>query len=186
MAGVVAVVAAWLAITATAKPVLHKVGGSQGWNQNVNYTEWSSSTGPFLLGDWLYFGFDKRYYNVLEVNKTSYESCNDRVFIKNVTRGGRDVFELTEAKPYYFISGGGYCFHGMRVTISVSKDDGGRSALPPAIAASTSAPVLAPAPAAEAPSKNGSPSLLRLDLFLYLIVLCVTTYYLYYLFSVLE
>ncbi|KAM6550066.1 hypothetical protein CsatB_021742 [Cannabis sativa] len=171
----VAVAVAWLgAISgATAKAVLHKVGGSKGWNENVNYTQWSTTNAPFFLGDWLYFVFDKRYYNVLEVNETSYESCNDKIFLKNVTRGGRDVFQLTESKPYYFISGGGYCFHGMRLTISVVKDDatGGSATLPPAIANAdnnTFAPVVA-----DAPAKNSSPSslILHLDLLIYLVIL---------------
>ena len=65
------------------------------------------------------FGFDKRLYNVLEVNKTSYDNCIDKDFIKNITRGGRDVFNLTEAKPYYFLSGRGYCFKGMKVAMLV-------------------------------------------------------------------
>ncbi|CAN1322479.1 Lamin-like protein [Linum perenne] len=67
------------------------------------------------------FVFDKRYYNVLEVNKTSYEVCNEQGFIKNVTRGGRDVVELKEPKPYYFMSGGGYCWGGMKVEVNVVK-----------------------------------------------------------------
>ncbi|XP_045811347.1 lamin-like protein [Trifolium pratense] len=100
------------------KPVLHKVGGPKGWNQNVNYTTWSSQE-HIYVGDWLIFKFDKRYYNVLEVNKTSYENCIDITFIKNVTRGGRDVVQLTEAKTYYFLSAGGYCFHGMKVAVNV-------------------------------------------------------------------
>ncbi|KAI4352527.1 hypothetical protein L6164_006767 [Bauhinia variegata] len=103
-------------------PTLHKLGGSKGWNpnQDVNYTAWSAQE-HFYVGDWLLFMFDKRYYNVLEVNKTSYENCNDRDFIKNITRGGRDVVQLTEAKTYYYISGGGYCYHGMKVLVSVQK-----------------------------------------------------------------
>lgn len=67
------------------------------------------------------FKFDKRYYNVLEVNKTSYESCIDWAFIRNITRGGRDVVQLTEARTYYFLSSGGYCFHGMRVAVQVEQ-----------------------------------------------------------------
>lgn len=66
------------------------------------------------------FGYDKHMYNVLEVNKTSYENCMDRDFIKNITKGGgRDVFQLKEVKTYYFLSGGGYCWHGMKVAINV-------------------------------------------------------------------
>ncbi|KAF4354279.1 hypothetical protein F8388_021756 [Cannabis sativa] len=38
---------------------------------------------------------------------------------KNITKGGRDVFQLTEPKTYYFLSGGGYCFGGMKVAIDV-------------------------------------------------------------------
>jgi hypothetical protein len=65
------------------------------------------------------FGFDKHIYNVLEVNKTNYEKCVDKGFISNITRGGRDVFQLLEAKTYYFLCGRGFCFHGMKVEINV-------------------------------------------------------------------
>ncbi|XVF14331.1 hypothetical protein REPUB_Repub09cG0050100 [Reevesia pubescens] len=114
---------------------LHRVGDKYGWNPNVNYSEWSNHE-RFYVGDWLLFNFDKHYFNVLEVNKTSYENCNDQSFIQNITRGGRDVIELTEARRYYFLSSGGYCFHGMKVVVNV--------AIPQA-----------PAPA---PVKNGFPS----------------------------
>lgn len=40
-------------------------------------------------------------------------------FIKNITKGGRDVFQVIEAKKYYFINGGGYCLGGMKVAINV-------------------------------------------------------------------
>lgn len=65
------------------------------------------------------FKFDKRYYNVLEVNKTNYEQCNDREFLRNITKGGRDVDELEETRPYYYISSGGYCYQGMKLAINV-------------------------------------------------------------------
>ncbi|XP_015065372.1 lamin-like protein [Solanum pennellii] len=99
---------------------LDKVGGKHGWDQNVNYTDWASHQ-HFYVGDWLYFVFDKHYYNVLEVNQTNYEQCIDSDFISNITRGGRDVFHLTQARPYYFISSGGYCFHGMKLAINVEQ-----------------------------------------------------------------
>ncbi|KHN48793.1 Lamin-like protein [Glycine soja] len=116
-----AVAMGWLSVVAMGSPVLHKVGGSKGWiNQDVNYTEWSAQE-HIYVGDWLIFKFDKRYFNVLEVNKTSYENCIDRDFIKNITRGGRDVVQMTEARTYYYLSGGGYCFHGMRVAVQHSQ-----------------------------------------------------------------
>lgn len=65
------------------------------------------------------FGFDKSVHNVLEVNKTSYENCEEKGFMTNITRGGRDVFNLTETKVYYFICGRGFCSNGMRVAVSV-------------------------------------------------------------------
>ncbi|XP_065866402.1 early nodulin-like protein 20 [Euphorbia lathyris] len=100
-------------------PVLHKVGGGKyTWNESCNFTDWASHE-HFYVGDWLYFGFNKTKYNVLEVNKTSYEKCNEKDFIANITRGGRDVFNLTEVKPYYFLSGFGYCLKGMKVSIFV-------------------------------------------------------------------
>ncbi|KAK7300311.1 hypothetical protein RJT34_11154 [Clitoria ternatea] len=122
-----------------AKCELHYVGGNKiSWAPNVNLTEWSTHE-HFHLDDWLYFGYDRHLYSVLEVNKTNYESCRDTEFIKNITRGGgRDVFQLTEAKTYYFLSGGGFCWHGMKVAIHVTEN---------------SAPATAPAP-----SKGVSPS----------------------------
>ncbi|KAL3525897.1 hypothetical protein ACH5RR_014269 [Cinchona calisaya] len=97
---------------------LISVGGRLGWQQNVNYTDWASHQ-HLYMGDWLMFRFDKTMYNVLEVNQTNYEQCNDHEFINNITRGGRDVFQLTKARPYYFLSSGGYCYNGMKVAINV-------------------------------------------------------------------
>lgn len=56
---------------------------------------------------------------MLEVNNTSYEQCRDEGFMKNITKGGKDVFNLTEAKTYYFLSGGGYCYQGMKLSVDV-------------------------------------------------------------------
>ncbi|KAI6670325.1 hypothetical protein NL676_005210 [Syzygium grande] len=101
-----------LTLTTMAEPAdgaFHKVGGRSGWIKHANYTKWSSGE-HFSVGDWLYFVFNKQMYDVLEVNETSYESCNSQGFISNVTRGGRDVFELKEAKTYYFICSRGYCW----------------------------------------------------------------------------
>ncbi|CAK7331943.1 unnamed protein product [Dovyalis caffra] len=101
------------------EPVLHRVGGGKyTWAPNANFTAWAMHE-TFYVGDWLYFGFDKTRYNVLEVNKMNYDNCSDRNFITNITRGGRDVFNLTVARPYYFLSGHGYCFKGMKLAVYV-------------------------------------------------------------------
>ncbi|OMO91479.1 Plastocyanin-like protein [Corchorus olitorius] len=109
-------------------PVLHDVGGGrQNWKPGVNFSDWSTHQ-HFYIGDWLYFGFDKNLYSVLEVNKSNQESCNEADFITNITKGGRDVFELKEARPYYFISGRGFCFQGMKLSVNVENTP---PALPP-------------------------------------------------------
>ncbi|PQP97635.1 lamin-like protein [Prunus yedoensis var. nudiflora] len=66
--------------------------------------------------------------------------------MKNITRGGRDVYQLTEDRPYYFLSGGGYCFHGMRLALVALQD---QQQLPPAPAH---------APSTNAASLNSLPS----------------------------
>ncbi|KAF3648694.1 hypothetical protein BC332_05992 [Capsicum chinense] len=130
---------------------LVKVGDKHGWDQNVNYTDWAAHY-HLYVGDWLNFVFDKHYYSVLEVNQTNYEQCIDSDFITNITRGGRDVFQLTQARPYYFISSGGYCFHGMKLAINVEEplpaspapsSSDKSNASPPQIGKHLVAPVLA-------------------------------------------
>ncbi|XP_057723395.1 early nodulin-like protein 20 [Arachis stenosperma] len=103
-----------------AKSELHYVGGNKfSWAPNVNLTQWSMHQ-HFYVHDWLYFGYDRHMQNVLEVNKTSYENCIDKDFIKNITRGGgKDVIELKEVKTYYFLSSGGFCWNGLKVVINV-------------------------------------------------------------------
>ncbi|XP_058745118.1 early nodulin-like protein 20 [Vicia villosa] len=103
-----------------AKSLRHDVGGNKfGWVPGGNLTQWSLNE-HFLVGEWLYFGYDRHSFNVLEVNQTSYEKCIDTGFIKNISTGaGRDVFQLTEAKTYYFLSGGGYCWEGVKLAVDV-------------------------------------------------------------------
>ncbi|MED6155322.1 hypothetical protein PIB30_004341 [Stylosanthes scabra] len=103
-----------------ARSEMHLVGGNKfSWAPNVNLTQWSMHE-HFHVHDWLYFGYDRHMYNVLEVNKTSYENCIDKDFVKNITKGGgRDVFELNEVKTYYFLSSGGFCWNGLKVAINV-------------------------------------------------------------------
>ncbi|KAJ8426384.1 hypothetical protein Cgig2_000579 [Carnegiea gigantea] len=97
------------------------VGGKDGWTQGINYTLWASQQN-FYVGDWLFFRFNKYTYDVLEVNQKNYENCNADHFIKNITQGsGRDVVELKEAKPYYFICSKGYCYGGMKLAVNVTQ-----------------------------------------------------------------
>ncbi|KAH0996570.1 hypothetical protein GBA52_020434 [Prunus armeniaca] len=108
----------------------------------------------YTTGTIKYFGYDKYQYNVLEVNNTSYEKCIDKDFIKNITGGaGRDVFNLTQTKTYYFLSSGGYCFQGLKVAVNVLRP------MPPA-----------PAPTSTSTTSTFSSSLLLLMLLLLIII----------------
>lgn len=108
-----------LIIVVEVESSLHRVGGGRyTWNSDVNFSDWANHQ-RFYSGDWLYFGFNRTRHNILQVNKSSYEQCVDNDYIFNITRGGRDVFQLLEPKPYYFICGRGYCLKGMKLAITV-------------------------------------------------------------------
>ncbi|MCL7031480.1 hypothetical protein MKW94_011723 [Papaver nudicaule] len=95
------------------------VGGNKGWTSNVNYTIWAQDI-KFYKGDWLFFVYDRNQNNVLQVNKTDYESCNSENPIHSWTTGaGRDVVPLNVTKHYYFISGKGFCYGGMKLAVHV-------------------------------------------------------------------
>ncbi|PIN14832.1 hypothetical protein CDL12_12541 [Handroanthus impetiginosus] len=99
--------------------VRYIVGANMGWTSNVNYTVWAQGK-HFYNGDWLFFVYDRNQMNVLEVNKTDYETCISDHPLHNWTTGaGRDVVPLNVTKTYYFISGKGFCFGGMKVAIHV-------------------------------------------------------------------
>ncbi|XP_057447662.1 early nodulin-like protein 17 [Lotus japonicus] len=114
------------------------VGDGKFWNPNVNYTVWARDK-HFYIDDWLFFVYDRNQMNVLEVNKTNYENCIAEHPIHNWTTGaGRDVVPLNVTRHYYFISGNGFCYGGMKLAVRVEK-------LPP--------------PPKAAPEKAGAPSL---------------------------
>ncbi|KAH6791183.1 early nodulin-like protein 17 [Perilla frutescens var. frutescens] len=99
--------------------VRYIVGSSKGWSSTVNYTIWAQDK-KFYNGDWLFFVYDRNQMNVLEVNKTNYENCISDHPLHNWTTGaGRDVVPLNITKTFYFISGNGFCFGGMKVAIHV-------------------------------------------------------------------
>lgn len=106
------------------------VGANQGWTNNVNYTIWAKDK-HFYNGDWLFFVYDRNQMNVLEVNKTDYESCNSDHPLHNWTTGaGRDVVPLNVTRHYYFISGKGFCYGGMKLAVRVENPPPPPSASP--------------------------------------------------------
>ncbi|GJV09461.1 lamin-like protein [Tanacetum coccineum] len=96
------------------------VGGSMGWVPNFNYTLWAANQ-TFYLGDWLFFVYDRNQQDILEVNKTNYETCNAEHPVHNYTTGaGRDVVELNVTHDRYFISSKGSCYGGMKLHVHLS------------------------------------------------------------------
>ncbi|KAH7854503.1 hypothetical protein Vadar_014569 [Vaccinium darrowii] len=68
----------------------------------------------------LFVNYDANHYDVLEVNHNNFDSCDDKNFIMNVTEGEDSLFNLTEAKTYYFISNRDHCLQGdLKVSITV-------------------------------------------------------------------
>ncbi|KMT17311.1 hypothetical protein BVRB_2g040050 [Beta vulgaris subsp. vulgaris] len=97
------------------------VGGKMGWTSNVNYTIWAQDK-HFYLDDWLFFVYDRNQMSVLEVNKTNYENCNVEHPLGNYTTGaGRDVVHLNVTKHRYFVSGNGFCYGGMKLSVRIEK-----------------------------------------------------------------
>ncbi|EOY03560.1 Phytocyanin domain - like 10 [Theobroma cacao] len=116
---VAAVAFALVVMVPQADATRYIVGANMGWTTNVNYTIWAQSK-HFYNGDWLFFVYDRNQMNVLEVNKTDYESCNSDHPLHNWTTGaGRDVVPLNVTRHYYFISGKGFCYGGMKLAVRV-------------------------------------------------------------------
>ncbi|XP_077230699.1 early nodulin-like protein 17 [Tasmannia lanceolata] len=95
---------------------LHNVGGAKGWDQGVNYTEWSDHE-QIYAGDWIGFKYKTGYFDVMEVNETGYEKCLADNPIGNWTKG--PYLQLNDTGRYFFICSKGYCFNGMKVSVLV-------------------------------------------------------------------
>ncbi|XP_076895728.1 early nodulin-like protein 17 [Bidens hawaiensis] len=120
------------------------VGGNMGWTTNVNYTLWATNQ-TFYFGDWLYFVYDRNQNDILEVNKTNFETCNAEHPVHNYTTGaGRDVVELNVTHDRYFISSKGSCYGGMKMQVHLSKIPPPPRAAPSKSASSTLSPLLIP------------------------------------------
>ncbi|KAF5791992.1 putative Phytocyanin domain, cupredoxin [Helianthus annuus] len=96
------------------------VGGNMGWTSDVNYTLWAEYQ-TFYLGNWLFFVYDRNQDDVIEVNKTNYETCNAKHPVHNYTTGsGRDVVTLNVTHDRYFISSKRSCHGGMRLQVHLT------------------------------------------------------------------
>lgn len=68
------------------------------------------------------FVYDRNQFDILEVNKTNYITCNAEHPVHNYTTGaGRDVVELNVTHDRYFISSKGSCYGGMKLHVHLSR-----------------------------------------------------------------
>ncbi|GLJ09060.1 hypothetical protein SUGI_0101010 [Cryptomeria japonica] len=117
----------------------YTVGDAQQWGFGANYTTWASSK-TFLVGDTLVFIYANGAHDVLEVQKSAYDSCATSNPTKQYTDGNTRI-SLTSSGTRYFICGiTGHCSGGMKVAVTVSA---GSSTTPAAPSPSTKT---APAP----------------------------------------
>ncbi|OVA08812.1 Plastocyanin-like [Macleaya cordata] len=107
--------------------IYHEVGQDKGWQPGTNYTEWARHE-RFYVGDCLFFRYNKSIYDVLEVNRIDYGACSPDHPVANVSQGtelniangtGQDIFNMSHPGRYYFLSSGGYCQEGMRLSVDV-------------------------------------------------------------------
>ncbi|XP_057831409.1 blue copper protein-like [Cryptomeria japonica] len=111
----------------------YTVGDAQQWGFGVNYTTWASSK-TFLVGDTLVFTYANGAHDVLEVQKSAYDSCATSNPTKQYTDGNTRI-SLTSSGTRYFICGiTGHCSGGMKVAVTVSA---GTSTTPSAPSPST-------------------------------------------------
>ncbi|KAM7278873.1 hypothetical protein ACFE04_006007 [Oxalis oulophora] len=144
--GVFAAVMMMMMVVEEVNATRFTVGSNMGWTTNVNYTVWAQDK-HFYNGDWLLglagmseswnlsllpqWTISMNQMNVLEVNKTDYESCNSDHPLHNWTTGaGRDVVPLNVTRHYYFVSGKGFCYGGMKLAVLVKNPPPPPSASP--------------------------------------------------------
>ncbi|KAJ7298755.1 hypothetical protein O6H91_Y438800 [Diphasiastrum complanatum] len=141
-----------LAIVHCAMAATYTVGGTAGWNLNVDYKTWAAPI-TFKVGDTLLFKYSAEAHSVFQVSQANYKTCTISNFIKSYQTGS-DSITLTDATTQYFICGTpNHCSSGMAVTVAVS----GGSTPSPAPTVSP-APKVSPLPSPPKPVPSPSPS----------------------------
>ncbi|GER33490.1 cupredoxin superfamily protein [Striga asiatica] len=124
----------------------HVVGGSQGWDQSIDFDSWASSQ-TFKVGDDLDFKYTSMH-SVVELKEDAYKKCDVGSPLNSFTDGDSKI-KLSKAGTRYFACRtAGHCDGGMKVKIttveasSTSSSSGPSASNPPSApgaAASTSA-----------------------------------------------
>ncbi|CAN8266270.1 unnamed protein product [Cochlearia groenlandica] len=107
------------------KPTLaaqHVMGGSQGWEESVDFDSWSSGK-SFKAGDQLVFKYSGLHSVVELGSETAYKSCDLGTPVNSLS-SGNDVVKLSKTGTRYFACGTpGHCQQGMKVKVNVVSSD---------------------------------------------------------------
>ncbi|CAH2045240.1 unnamed protein product [Thlaspi arvense] len=100
----------------------HVMGGSQGWEQSVDFDSWSSDQ-SFKVGDQLVFKYSGLHSVVELGSETAYKSCDLGTPVNSLS-SGNDVVKLSKTGTRYFACGTpGHCEQGMKVKVNVVSSD---------------------------------------------------------------
>ncbi|RWW79947.1 hypothetical protein BHE74_00011740 [Ensete ventricosum] len=131
----------------------HIVGGHLGWNPNISYTLWANNQ-TFYVNDLICKPSVAPLPPVSIPTLTFWwpQPSGTRRTCTTCSSSGKD-FILDQAKTYYFICGNGFCFSGMKVSVTVHPLNASSAAPPNASthgAAGSAAPGLRPWPSSNA------------------------------------
>ncbi|CAK9326182.1 unnamed protein product [Citrullus colocynthis] len=98
----------------------HMVGGSQGWEESVDFDSWASAQ-TFKVGDQIVFKYNSGLHSVVELpDESSYKNCDIGNAIESKS-SGNDAIKLTKSGTRYFACGTiGHCSQGMKVKIKIA------------------------------------------------------------------
>ncbi|KAJ4901030.1 Cupredoxin superfamily protein [Raphanus sativus] len=100
----------------------HVIGGSQGWEQSVDFDSWTSDK-SFKVGDQLVFKYSGLHSVVELGSEAAYKSCDLGTPVNSLS-SGNDVVKLSKTGARYFACGTpGHCESGMKVKVNVVSTD---------------------------------------------------------------
>ncbi|KAK4417889.1 Blue copper protein [Sesamum alatum] len=119
------------ALSREALAAKHVVGGSQGWDESVDFDSWASGR-TFKVGDELEFKYTAGLHSVVELaGESAYKSCDIGSAVDSLN-GGSNTVKLSKAGTRYFACGTpGHCEQGMKVKITAVAADGSSTTTPP-------------------------------------------------------
>ncbi|CAN6486743.1 unnamed protein product [Victoria cruziana] len=109
-----------MAMVCSCGATFYTVGGLAGWDMSTDLDSWLAGK-SFFPGDVLSFQFSS-YYDLNEVTKEGYDSCNSTNAIFTSKTGNASIF-LTQPSPRFFICGVRlYCLSGLRLQVNTPGD----------------------------------------------------------------